>query len=92
MSNIPLAAYSDMHASLPPLQGACGFGMIPKDRWPSFSVAALSPNNSFYKESPVNGCGMCFQIQCISAWTSTQDRYHPGGLDILVTWGSCMLC
>ena len=48
------------------MQGACGYGVIPKDKYPYFSVAALSPNNSFYKNGPVNGCGECFQIQCVS--------------------------
>ncbi|GAB4819909.1 hypothetical protein N2152v2_006955 [Parachlorella kessleri] len=47
-------------------EGACGYGVIPKDKYPYFSVAALSPNNSFYKNGPLNGCGECFQIQCVS--------------------------
>ncbi|GAB4819913.1 hypothetical protein N2152v2_006959 [Parachlorella kessleri] len=45
-------------------EGACGYGSIPKDQYPYFSVAALSPSNSFAQAGPLKGCGQCFQIQC----------------------------
>ncbi|GAB4819911.1 hypothetical protein N2152v2_006957 [Parachlorella kessleri] len=45
-------------------EGACGYGLIPKDQYPYFSVAALSPSNKFAKAGPLMGCGQCFQIQC----------------------------
>ena len=47
-------------------QGSCGYGLIPKDKWPYFSVAALSNNNSYFQEVPGHACGACFQIQCAS--------------------------
>lgn len=50
--------------SLLPPQGACGYGSIPKDVYPYFSVAALSPSNHYYQSDPLKGCGQCFQIQC----------------------------
>ncbi|PRW45398.1 barwin-like endoglucanase [Chlorella sorokiniana] len=44
--------------------GACGFGVIPKDKYPYFSTAALSPSNQFFTSDELHGCGQCFQIQC----------------------------
>ena len=44
--------------------GSCGYGTISKDQYPYFTVAALSPQNSFYQAGPLDGCGECFAIQC----------------------------
>ena len=56
------------------MQGSCGYGLLPRDRWPYWSVAALSKGNPFFKNSTVEGCGMCFQIQCVTG----MDDYHKG--------------
>ncbi|GAB4819908.1 hypothetical protein N2152v2_006954 [Parachlorella kessleri] len=53
-------------------EGSCGYGLLPRDRWPYWSVAALSQSNPFFKNSTVEGCGMCFQIQCVTG----MDDYH----------------
>jgi hypothetical protein len=39
------------------LQGACGYGMLDKEKYPYWSVAALSTSSEFYKKGPVQGCG-----------------------------------
>ncbi|KDD76131.1 hypothetical protein H632_c342p0 [Helicosporidium sp. ATCC 50920] len=44
--------------------GACGYGQIPKNSYPYFKVAALSPQNKYYQAGPVDACGQCFEIQC----------------------------
>ena len=78
--------------AVPLLQGACGYGSIPKDQYPYFSVAALSPSNQFYKAGPLNGCGECFQVQCTGPSACNKDangqpmsvvvmiagEHHPG--------------
>ena len=51
-------------SSHPPAQGACGYGTILKNKYPYFSVAALSLSNQFSVAGPLKGCGQCFQIQC----------------------------
>ncbi|KAI7842109.1 hypothetical protein COHA_004303 [Chlorella ohadii] len=51
-------------ASFGTKDGACGFGSIPKDKYPYFSTAALAPSNQFYKSDELHGCGQCFQVQC----------------------------
>jgi hypothetical protein len=38
-------------------QGACGYGMLDKEKYPYWSVAALSTSSEFYKKGPVQGCG-----------------------------------
>ncbi|KAK9798174.1 hypothetical protein WJX73_006947 [Symbiochloris irregularis] len=48
------------------LNGGCGYGLLDKNTYPFWSVAALSTSNSFYKAGPANGCGECFEIQCIN--------------------------
>ena len=45
-------------------EGSCGYGAIPKDKYPYFSTAALAPSNKFYTADELQGCGQCFQIQC----------------------------
>ncbi|KAK9800899.1 hypothetical protein WJX73_008437 [Symbiochloris irregularis] len=47
-------------------EGACGYGLLSQQQWPYWSVAALSPSNSFYQAGPSGGCGECFEIQCMS--------------------------
>jgi hypothetical protein len=45
-------------------EGSCGFGPADSGDVLSFTTAALSPSNTFFKQGPTNGCGMCFQLQC----------------------------
>ncbi|KAK9819790.1 hypothetical protein WJX72_002423 [[Myrmecia] bisecta] len=47
-------------------EGSCGYGMLDKSQFPYWSVAALPPNNRFFTAGPLNGCGQCFQIQCVN--------------------------
>ena len=49
------------------LQGSCGYGDLSKSNYPFWSVAALSTQNRFYKAGPINGCGECFEIQCLNS-------------------------
>ena len=48
-------------------QGSCGFGVLSKGQWPYWSVAALATSNSFFLGGPVQGCGMCFEVQCLES-------------------------
>lgn len=61
----PGAMVVDLMPSTFTVQGACGYGAIPKDKYPYFSVAALSPSNKFSIAGPLKGCGECFEIQCV---------------------------
>ena len=38
-------------------QGSCGYGLLDKEKWPLWSVGALSTSNMFYEQGPVQGCG-----------------------------------
>eukprot|EP00887_Chlorella_sp_A99_P003760 scaffold7.g3760.t1 len=58
--------------------GACGYGTIPKDAYPYFAVAALSKDNQFYKAGPLNGCGECFEIQCVDARAGACNKDSSG--------------
>ncbi|KAL4440265.1 hypothetical protein ABPG75_003266 [Micractinium tetrahymenae] len=44
--------------------GSCGYGVIPKEQYPYFSTAALSPQNPYFTADDLHGCGQCFQIMC----------------------------
>ncbi|DBA74271.1 hypothetical protein WJX77_004676 [Trebouxia sp. C0004] len=46
--------------------GSCGYGDLSKTAYPFWSVAALSTQNQFYLAGPANGCGECFEIQCLN--------------------------
>jgi len=60
------------------LNGACGSGVLDKAQWPYWSVAALSVKNPFYVNGPVNGCGQCFEVQCVDDGAPAfQGRCHP---------------
>ncbi|KAK9855456.1 hypothetical protein WJX84_002873 [Apatococcus fuscideae] len=54
--------------------GSCGYGVIPQQTFPYWSVGALSTSNLFFEEGPVQGCGMCFQIQCINDGSAFQGK------------------
>ena len=45
-------------------EGACGYGVVPKEAWPYFSTMAFGPGNVFRNELPAEACGACFQIEC----------------------------
>ncbi|KAK9820245.1 hypothetical protein WJX72_007952 [[Myrmecia] bisecta] len=47
-------------------EGSCGYGVLDKSKYPFWSVAALNPSNQFYKAGPIQGCGQCFQIECVN--------------------------
>ena len=47
------------------LQGACGYGVLKKESYPFWSVAALSLSNSFSVAGPAKACGECFEIKCM---------------------------
>ena len=49
------------------MQGSCGYGNLSKSAYPYWSVAALSTQNRFYLAGPINGCGECFEIQCLNS-------------------------
>ncbi len=49
------------------MQGSCGYGDLSKTAYPFWSVAALSTQNQFYLAGPANGCGECFEIQCLNS-------------------------
>lgn len=46
--------------------GSCGYGAISQSSYPYWSIGALATSNLFFQEGPVEGCGMCFQVQCIN--------------------------
>ncbi|KAK9863435.1 hypothetical protein WJX84_009026 [Apatococcus fuscideae] len=37
--------------------GSCGYGAIPLNSYPYWSIGALSMSNLFFQEGPVEGCG-----------------------------------
>lgn len=39
------------------MQGACGYGYLNRNQWPYWSVAALTPTNTFAKQGPAKACG-----------------------------------
>ncbi|BDA46490.1 probable Expansin-A2 at N-terminal half [Coccomyxa sp. Obi] len=45
--------------------GSCGYGKLDKSKYPYWSVAALSTQNMYYLAGPVQGCGECFEIECL---------------------------
>ncbi|KAL0054873.1 hypothetical protein WJX82_003597 [Trebouxia sp. C0006] len=47
--------------------GSCGYGDLSKTAYPFWSVAALSTQNQFYLAGPADGCGECFEIQCLNS-------------------------
>ena len=47
------------------LQGACGYGMLDKNSYPFWSVAAFSLTNSFSVAGPAKACGQCYEIKCV---------------------------
>ena len=46
-------------------QGACGYGVLNKNSYPFWSVAALSLSNQFSIAGPAKACGQCFEIKCV---------------------------
>ncbi|KAK9868666.1 hypothetical protein WJX84_011328 [Apatococcus fuscideae] len=59
--------------------GACGYGLLDKSQWPYWSVGALSPSNMFYSAGPINGCGQCFEIQCVDSGGQFAGRCNGNG-------------
>ena len=53
--------------SLSAAQGSCGFGVLDQGQWPYWSVAALSTSNQYFEDGPLQGCGMCFEVQCVES-------------------------
>lgn len=53
---------------IPYAVGSCGYGMLSKSDWPYWSVAALPTSNVFFNNLPLEGCGSCWEIECV-------DRY-----------------
>lgn len=49
------------------LQGSCSYGILNPDTYPYWTVAALSPANQFAMAGPSEGCGQCFEIQCLNS-------------------------
>ena len=47
------------------MQGACGYGVLKKESYTFWSVAALSLSNSFSVAGPAKACGECFEIKCM---------------------------
>lgn len=47
------------------MQGACGYGLLDKNSYPFWSVAAFSLTNSFSQAGPAKACGQCFEIKCV---------------------------
>ncbi|KAK9838158.1 hypothetical protein WJX81_005264 [Elliptochloris bilobata] len=45
--------------------GSCGYGLLDKAKYPFWSVAALSTSNCYFQGGPLQGCGQCFQIECL---------------------------
>ncbi len=43
------------------------YGLLDKSAWPYWSVGALSSSNMFYSAGPINGCGQCFEVQCVNS-------------------------
>ena len=46
-------------------QGSCGYGILSKNSYPFWSVAALSLSNQFSVAGPAKACGQCFEIKCV---------------------------
>ena len=46
-------------------QGSCGYGLLDKNDWPYWTVGALSTSSSFFEAGPLQGCGECFELQCV---------------------------
>ncbi|KAK9850628.1 hypothetical protein WJX84_001010 [Apatococcus fuscideae] len=59
--------------------GACGYGLLDKGQWPYWSVGALSSSNMFYSAGPINGCGQCFEIQCVNSGGEYAGRCNGDG-------------
>ncbi|CAL8464429.1 g3964 [Coccomyxa elongata] len=46
-------------------EGACGYGLLDKNKYPFWSVAAFSLSNSFSMAGPAKACGQCYEIKCV---------------------------
>ncbi|KAK9869002.1 hypothetical protein WJX84_008231 [Apatococcus fuscideae] len=74
--------------------GSCGYGLLDKSQWPYWSVGALSSSNMFYSEGPINGCGQCFEVQCVNSGGQYAGRCNGNGgesVTIMVS-DSCPEC
>ncbi|BDA46491.1 probable Expansin-A7 at N-terminal half [Coccomyxa sp. Obi] len=45
--------------------GSCGYGKLDKTKYPYWSVGALSTSSTYYTSGPVQGCGECFEVECL---------------------------
>ncbi|KAK9906413.1 hypothetical protein WJX75_001467 [Coccomyxa subellipsoidea] len=45
--------------------GSCGYGYLDKTKYPFWSVGALATSSIYYQQGPVQGCGQCFEIECL---------------------------
>ncbi|CAL8462621.1 g2154 [Coccomyxa elongata] len=53
------------YGGAPDGMGSCGYGKLDKTKYPYWSVGALSTSSTFYISGPVQGCGQCFQVECL---------------------------
>ncbi|KAK9824754.1 hypothetical protein WJX74_005028 [Apatococcus lobatus] len=88
----PVSIYNP---SLGAIIGSCGYGPISLNAYPFWSIGALSPSNLFFQEGPVDGCGMCFQVQCINDGPQFAGKCNPdwqtNSITFMVT-DSCPEC
>ncbi|KAK9909331.1 hypothetical protein WJX75_000656 [Coccomyxa subellipsoidea] len=70
------------------IDGACGYGAIPRTSWPYWQVAALGFSNSVsVSGSPQKwGCGACIQVTCTGSGCASTDPFV-----VLVT-DTCKSC
>ncbi|KAK9824737.1 hypothetical protein WJX74_003216 [Apatococcus lobatus] len=63
--------------SMGAIDGSCGYGAVSLTSYPFWSIGALSPSNLFFQEGPVEGCGMCFQVQCVNDGPQFAGKCNP---------------
>eukprot|EP00884_Botryococcus_braunii_P022964 jgi/Botrbrau1/9351/Bobra.354_2s0009.1 len=66
-------------------EGSCGYGVLDKEQYPFWSVAALAHSSPFYMAGPVQGCGQCFQIECVNDGSQFQGRCNSDPSERSVT-------
>lgn len=75
--------------------GSCGYGIIPITTYPFLSIGALATTSNEYKNSPMEGCGSCYQISCINNSTlfpnKCNDDWQTESITIMIT-DSCPEC
>ncbi len=46
--------------------GSCGYGPL-QHQWPFLSGAVFSSSNPAMQGLPMNGCGTCWEVQCVDS-------------------------